>query len=180
MNLDYKSFALSLILVTSIFFIDLNVGLGVISALYIIPLLLSFFFAKKKEYIIGVMFIILVLISFSWIFQTRVVIDMISIGNFLVKINYENFFRSFSALIVIVVGCILLYYKSKVRQFKELNETLELRILARTVASENKAKILQEQILVLQSIREDKEINNSLYELDNVINELKNLNKVEK
>jgi hypothetical protein len=48
------------------------------------------------------------------------------------------------------------------------------------VASENKAKILQEQILVLQNIREDKEVSHSLLELDNVINELKSLNKVEK
>ena len=177
MNLDYKSFFLSLILVTSIFFVDLTIGLGVISALYIIPLLFCFFFVKKKEYIIGMMFVILVLIFFNLLFQKRVVTDIISIGVFFVKIDYENFFRSFSALIVIVVGCILLYYKSKVLQFQELNETLELRILARTVASENKARILQEQILILQNIKDDKEINDSLSELHNVINELKVLIK---
>ena len=123
------------------------------------------------------MFVILVLIFFNLLFQKRVVTDIISIGVFFVKIDYENFFRSFSALIVIVVGCILLYYKSKVLQFQELNETLELRILARTVASENKARILQEQILILQNIKDDKEINDSLSELHNVINELKVLIK---
>jgi hypothetical protein len=179
-DFDYKSFILSLILVTTIFFIDLTVGLGAISALYVIPLLVSFWFSKNKEYIIGIIFIILVLILFTYIFQTRVVISEISVGNIFVKVDYENFFRAFSALIVIVVGCVLLYYKSKVKQFKELNETLELRILARTVASENKAKILQSQILILQGIRDDKEFDNSLSELDNVIIELKNLNKEEK
>ena len=64
--------------------------------------------------------------------------------------------------------------KEKSQTLKRLNETLELRVLARIAASEAKAHRLEKQIEILQSIRENN-TDNAFCALDEVINNLKTL-----
>ena len=64
--------------------------------------------------------------------------------------------------------------KEKSQNLKRLNETLELRVLARIAASEAKAHRLEKQIEILQIIRENN-TDNAISALDEVINNLKAL-----
>jgi len=64
--------------------------------------------------------------------------------------------------------------KEKSEKLKRLNETLELRVLARIAASEAKAHRLEKQIEILQAIREHN-TDNAFSALDEVITNLKTL-----
>lgn len=64
--------------------------------------------------------------------------------------------------------------REKSENLRRLNETLELRVLARIASSEAKSKRLEQQIEVLQFIRRQN-TDNAFSELDQVINNLKNL-----
>lgn len=64
--------------------------------------------------------------------------------------------------------------KEKSQNLRRLNETLELRVLARIASSEAKAHRLEKQIEILQSIRKN-DTDNAFSALDEVITNLRTL-----
>ena len=178
MIFDYKILLLGIIFASLIFIADIIFCIGAISLFYIILLLITFWFAKHKQYIYGFIMSSISLILCGWLFQHRTTEVIIDIGIFNAGIDYEALFRVFTIAIIVIVGGILVYQKSKEEELRELNETLELRILSRTVASESRTRRLEKQISLLQTIRKQ-ELEDSLNGLDIVIKELKDLTNLE-
>ena len=172
MNFDYRILIFGIILTSLIFTADIIFSIGAISLFYVLLLLLTFWFAKSKQYIFSSIISSISLILFGWIFQQRVTEVIIDIGIINAGIDYEGLFRVFTMAIIIIVGGILVYQRSKEEELLELNQTLELRILARTVASESRARRLEKQISILQTIRKQ-ELEEILNALDSLIKELK-------
>lgn len=169
---------IGLILASSVFAADLAFGLGAISVLYFIFLFFVFWFSKDIYYILSATISSIILIFTGWSLSERFSETLIDIGIIKAQLDYEGLFRVFALTIIILIGGMLAFQKQKEKELKELNETLGLRILSRTVSSENKVKKLEQQILILQKIRKQ-DIEYSLANLDAVIQELKELNDSE-
>lgn len=178
MQFDLRLLLLGMALSSFIFAADIIVSIGAISILYVILLLVTFWFAKKKLYILSSVITSNALILIGWLFQSRVTESLIDIGIVKAELDYEGLFRVFSIFILIIVGGVLTQQRSKEEELQELNENLNLRILSKTAASEGRAKRLEQQIKILQQIRKE-EIESGLSGLDAVIAELKQLNELE-
>lgn len=170
---------IGLTIASSVFAADLAFGLGAISVLYFIFLFFIFWFSKDIYYLISGTISSILLIFAGWSLSERFSETLIDIGIIKAQLDYEGLFRVFSLVIVMLIGGMLVFQKKKEIELKELNETLGLRILSRTVFSENRVKKLEQQIHILQKIRKQ-EVEYSLANLDAVIQELKDLNESEK
>lgn len=95
-------------------------------------------------------------------------------------ITYEEIFwpaLTNKILVVIMIGIVSLLAitrREAESKLKRTNETLELRVLARTAASEARSKKLEQQIKLLQAIR-NHNTNSSFHALDEIINNLREL-----
>jgi hypothetical protein len=175
---DFKVISLGVIICSLVFAADFLFGLGAISLLYIFFMMITFWLSKQNYYIISSVVISLILNIIGWMFQTRHTEIEINVGQIQAMMDYEGLFRVFTIFILIFVGGILIKQRNKEFELSKLNESLELRILARTTASEHRAKRLEQQIDILKIIQAEK-TNASIIRLDNVINELKELNEME-
>jgi signal transduction histidine kinase len=173
---DLRIIILGLIIAGLIFTADMIFGLGAISIGYIFFLLITFWLAQKKQYIFSSIVISIILTLIGWSYQVRVYNELIDVGIVKAQLDYEGLFRVFTIIILIFVGGVLFRQRMKEEELHEFNETLELRILARSAASEAKAKRLEQQILILQDISKH-EVSESLSKLDNVIKELKEVSE---
>jgi signal transduction histidine kinase len=165
---------LGLVVCSIIFIADISFSLGAISIFYVIFMLLTFWLTKHFQYLVGSILSSIILTIIGWSLQTRYLSSEIDLGIIRAVLDYEGLFRAFTLFILVFVGIILLKQKKKEVEVQKLNETLELRILARTSASESRAKRLERQIDILKAVRE-LEVSESLHGLDNVIQELKDL-----
>lgn len=177
--MDFGLLILGIIICSGIFAADILFQLGAIALFYIIFLVSVFMLSKKNVYLISSFISSIVLTGIGWVFQTRSSEVYLDIGGVIqATLNYEGLFRVVTMLVILFIGIILLKQRAKDEELTHLNETLELRILARTAVSENKAKRLEEQIKALQNIR-NKKTDEAIVRLDNVIAELKDLNRME-
>ncbi len=175
---DLRVILLGFVLCSLIFALDYSFGLGALSMLYIFFMLLTFWQTKKRYHVVGAVLVSLSLTLIGWLYQTRSINVEISVGSFYSIMDYEGLFRIVTLFVLVFLGGILVRQKSKEFELSKLNESLELRILARTTASEARAKCLEQQIKVLQSISSS-QVDLSIKKLDDVINELKHLNEME-
>lgn len=164
------------LLCSAVFAADISMSIGAISILYILFVLLSFWTSSKYQYIVASVVSSVFLTIIGWVLQTKFVKSEINLGFVQAVVDYEGLFRAFSLFILIFVGVFLIRHKIKEIEIKKLNDSLELRILARTAAAEVKAKRLEKQIEILQTLNQNS-TNKSLQRLDNVIDELKKLQK---
>ena len=175
---NFRIILLGSIICSAIFAADLAFGIGAISLSYIIFMILAFWIGTRNYHIIASVLSAIVLNIIGWIYQSKSTIVEFDLGGFHSTLDYEGLFRVFTSFILIVVGIVLIKQKGKEDELNSLNESLELRILARTSASENRARKLEKQIKALKLIRSE-QTNESIKRLDDVINELKELNKLE-
>jgi hypothetical protein len=150
-----------------IFTLDLMVPTrGVAAALYIVLILMSLL-ATESIFTVWASFIAVVLISLGIYYN----------GGFAMQI--DDLLNRFFAYIIILLTALLSVQKKDVeKELKELNLNLELKVLARTAASENRAIRLEKQIQVLQNLRGNEKLA-AFKELDDVIHSLKELTNEE-
>jgi hypothetical protein len=175
---DFRVILLGLVICTLVFSAEYIFGLGAISVLYIFFMLLTFWLSKKAHHIFGSVLVSMSLTMIGWLFQSRLTQVEIEVGPFHSMLDYEGLFRVFTVFILVFLGAILIRQKNKEFEINKLNESLEFRILAKTVASEARAMRMEQQIKVLQLIRSS-QVDNSIKKLDDVITELKKLNDLE-
>ena len=142
-------------------------------------LFVTFWFSNEKENIIGSVASSIILVLIGWYLQYRTSIIVLDLSFFYAEIDYEILFRAISIIVLGFVGIILFKEKIRDEELQKLNETLELRIFARTAIAEKRAENLEKQIAALQSLKKDN-TNNSINKLDSVISELKKLAEEDK
>jgi flagellar motor component MotA len=86
--------------------------------------------------------------------------------------------RLISGVVIGVAGFLSIQRKNVEDKLRTLNQTLELRVLARTAAAEEKSKRLEQQIKILQKISSDS-TDESLNKLEEVIKSLRDISKYE-
>lgn len=170
---------ISVILASLVFVADVIFSLGALSLFYIIMLFVTFWFSNEKENIIGSVISSIILVLIGWYLQYRTSIIVLDLSFFYAEIDYEILFRAISIIVLGFVGIILFKEKIRDEELQKLNETLELRIFARTAIAEKRAENLEKQIAALQSLKKDN-TNNSINKLDSVISELKKLAEEDK
>lgn len=134
---------------------------GVFSAFYILVILISLW-SDDDELLIGGL-----IGSFA----------LILIGYFYTLNNFELVClvnKSLSFIMIGITAFLGIQRKEVEVKLKRLNETLELRVLARIASSEHKAKRLEKQIEILQEFRKEK-TDTAFQALDDIINNLKTL-----
>lgn len=158
MHTNTKLAIISLLLAGGIFTLDLTSPFnGVVSILYIILILIS-------------------LLSTDAIFTVWTTI----ISTVLIAVGIWNggedqlLNRGFALIIVLLTAVLSVQRKEVERELRDLNLNLELKVLARTAASENKSLRLEKQIKILENIREQKK-DEDFKELDKVIKDLRYL-----
>ena len=134
---------------------------GVFSAFYVLVVLISLW-AEDDELLIGGLAgsFILILIGY---FYTLNSFDVTALIN-----------KSLSFIMVGITAFLGIQRKEVEQRLKQLNGTLELRVLARIASSENKSKRLEEQIEILKEFRKEK-TDTAFQALDDIINNLKTL-----
>lgn len=167
------------ILASTVFVADAIFSLGALSLFYVLILLSTFWIGKKKEYIISAIISALILTILGWVIQYRYTPITIDLTFFYAEINYEALFRAVSMLVTTFVGIVLLKERIKEDELQKLNETLELRIFAKTSLAEKRAECLQKQIDALQCLKQ-KQVNESIDKLDDVITALKKMAQEDK
>lgn len=173
------TFLVSIFMCSAIFIADMFLHIGAINLFYIMLIMIVYTISKNKVHIFGATATAVILNGFSWFYNNRVTNVLIDVGGVIhCQLNYEDLFRAVTSIILVFCGFIFLNQKSKDDELLKINETLELRVLARTAKSENKVKILEKQIVILQNIKTEK-TQESILKLDNVIAELKQLSKME-
>lgn len=134
---------------------------GVFSAFYVLVVLISLW-AEDDELLIGGVTgcFILILIGYIYTLNGFEVTSLIN--------------KSLSFVMVGITAFLGVQRKEIEQKLKRLNETLELRVLARIASSEQKSKRLEKQIDILQEFRKEK-TDTAFQALDDIINNLKNL-----
>lgn len=126
-------------------------------------------------------YLYLLLIFFSFLAEdslftisTLVCVSLIIFIKLINADGIELMNRAFALISVWVVSIISVQRIEAENELKKLNLGIELQVLSRISSSENKAKILEDQIIMLKNI--DIERNKEAFlTLDNVINNLKDL-----
>jgi len=157
------------VLACIIFALDVYFSVDIATLAYVMPILLATAISNDKA-VTGTAIIGLVLIVLGFFLAP------------IIGVNYfqeDSFYRVISFISVFSFGYILSEQKRLQQILKEQNDTLELRILARTAASEARAKILKRQVEILQGLN-TKKTNDSVYKLEQVILELKKLTQEER
>lgn len=157
---DIKIITLGISISTIIFLLDMLIGFSAAPIFYILVLYLAFFFSSK-EAIFAFMLLSILLIFMSMVH------------------SFEDFnLKIISLVMVIFSGLISLMQRSSMDKLKALNDSLELKVLARTSSSTAKVLFLENQIKILQAIRSSDTLD-SVKNLDNVISELKKIQDME-
>ena len=164
-----KSFVIACLL-SIIFIISLQWNIGLISLLYVVPVLVSLLF-NSELYIFLTTAISMCLVILSMLLPNHT-------NPILSFINYDAIINILSFICVGAIGLISVRQKSKEKELETLNEELEMRVLVRTRRETLKAEQLEEEIKTLQEVR-DTNVNDGLNKLDKVINKLKILAEVE-
>ena len=158
-----RLFLLMILLFCGVFAIDLHYPLYDISQLYIVIIFLSLWSKNDK----------MLFLSHGLTIVFTIISYYLSFDDF----ELEHTLPRISTLILtFVFTTLILKRKEDEKEMIRANKTLELRVLARTAASESRSRELEKQIKILQIIRE-KETNKALNELDSVIENLKELSK---
>jgi hypothetical protein len=158
MHMNTKLAIICLLLASGIFVLDIVSPLhGVVSVLYVILVLMS-------------------LISAEAIFTIwTTIISSVLIGIGIWHGEEADLINRVFALIIILLAAILSVQRKEVeKELRELNLNLELKVLARTAASENKSLRLEKQIKILEGLREV-EKDQAFQMLDTVIKDLRDI-----
>lgn len=170
---------ISLFFCSAIFAFDYLFNLSAFCLAYIIYILLSYAVNSKTYNIVSSFLLSFTLCSIGFLFSSREIIESVNLYNLIIfKVNYELLFRYSSLILLSLISILLFIQKNKDEKLEKINSSLELRILARTVSSENRVRLLEEQIDILQNLK-NKKINDSIYNLDNVILQLKKISEME-
>lgn len=160
-------YVISMLLLTiAIFIADLYFSGGAVAGFYICVILLSHWI-DDDWVTIGTTFLVMILTFLNYFIITKEISPMLLINKIL------------AAVMIGVVSLLITKRKDTENKLKRSNETLELRVLARTAAAEAKSRRLEQQVKILQEIRETK-TNDAFSALDNVINTLKELSEGDK
>jgi K+-sensing histidine kinase KdpD len=157
---------LGLIVISVIFMFDIMFNIPALTVFYVLFVFMALWTDDSKNIIISAI-ISTILVLTAWFLSS----DVFSI---------DGMGRLLSSVVIWTVA-ILSAKRSEIElELKRLNETLELRILARTIASERKAQVLEMQIKQLQELR-TQNTQQALMQLDDVIKSLKEIsyNEVE-
>jgi K+-sensing histidine kinase KdpD len=163
MNKDKTFFIISglgLLITSLIFIIDVLFNIPALTVFYVLFVFMALWTGDTKN-IIASATISTVLILLAWFINS----DLLSI---------DGMGRLLSAVVVWTVALLSAKRSETEIELKRLNETLELRILARTIASERKAQMLEMQIKQLQELR-TQNTQQALLQLDDVIKSLKEI-----
>ncbi len=160
-------YILAMILLTiSIFIADLYFSGGAISGFYICIVLLSHWI-DDDWVTLGTTILVMILTFVNFFIISEQLSPMLLINKIL------------ASVIIGVVSLLITKRKDTETKLKRSNETLELRVLARTAAAESKSRKLEQQIKILQQIRENKtDVSFSI--LEDVISTLKELSTGDK
>jgi len=152
------------ILLVALFCLDLMINISALAILYICFILFALW-TDNEKFIFGTLVISTILIMIAWIFHGG-------------GTGYDNVARLLAGVVIWVTGLLSIQRKQVENRLKMLNETLELRVMARTAASEEKSRRLELQIKALQGIRHAG-TKNSLSQLDEIIHNLQEISKLE-
>jgi len=162
MNLT-KAAIISSIMTVLLFATDLYFNFSVIAILYVCFVFFALL-TNDERFIVGATIVSTVLIVAGWVYHDSTLV-------------YDNVARLMAVVVVWGAGLLSLQRKQVEHRLQLLNETLELRVMARTAAAEEKSKRLEQQIRVLKEIRYSG-TRNALSKLDTVISNLKELSRI--
>lgn len=149
-----------------IFTADILLGYSIVPIGYVIFLLLAILLKETAERMSAI-FLIGTLLTALGLFY----------GGF--GTNTDELTIRFLAWVIFAsTSAIAVVLKQKEEELLKINESLELKILARTAAAENRARQLQEQIRYLQDMRHEN-TNKSILRMDEIISNLKRLAAME-
>ncbi len=156
-----KLVILMIIVALIVFGLEIIFPNGVFSAFYILVVLISLW-GEDDELLIGGVIgtFILILIGYFYTLNNFEITALIN--------------KSLSFVMVGITAFLGIQRKEVEVKLKRLNETLELRVLARIASSEHKSKRLEEQIKILTEFRKEK-TDTAFQALDDIINNLKTL-----
>lgn len=150
-----------LLLILAIFFGDLSLKDGAVAGFYICVILMAH--AVKDDWLILGITVLSMTLTFLTYF-----------------INYDSIHlsalisRVLSTIMIGIVSYLIIKRRDVETKLKRTNETLELRVLARIASSESKSKRLEQQVKILQEIRQVN-TDTSFQGLDDVISTLRDL-----
>ena len=150
-----------LIFSAAVFCADIFFANGIFSSFYVCVVLVSLW-SEDDRLLIGGIVGTIVLTFVSYVYS----LDHFSLQILINKI--------LSFVMIAITAGISARSREKSVKLRRMNETLELRVLARIAASEAKARGLEKQIEILQQIRTS-DTQDAFYALDEVINNLKTL-----
>lgn len=150
-----------MLLMLLIFLSDIFLKIGVISGFYICIILMAHW--MDDDWLVVGSTILSIVLTFIAYF---IIYDAITLNTF-----SERFLTT---LIIGIVSVLTAKRREIESQLRRSNETLELRVLARTAASEAKSKRLEQQIQILQALRQQND-DASFQALDEVIQTLREI-----
>lgn len=159
------------IFASAIFCADIVFLGGVFSAFYVCIILLSLW-AEDDRLLIGSTIGSVLLIFTPYLYFVLTLGQSAYLTDYFALHVFINKMVSF--IMIVITSGLAMRSKEKSQNLKRLNETLELRVLARIAASEAKARRLENQIEILQNIRKNN-TDNAFSALDEVINNLRTL-----
>jgi hypothetical protein len=159
-KVSFKLATIMIIVALLVFSLEIIFPTGVFSAFYILVVLISLW--GEDELLIGGVIgsFILILIGYFYTLNNFEITSLIN--------------KSLSFVMVGITAFLGMQRKEVEVKLKRLNETLELRVLARIASSEHKAKRLEKQIEILQEFRKEK-TDTAFQALDDIISNLKTL-----
>lgn len=160
-NNSIKILITMIIFASAIFCADMIFAGGAFSSFYVLVVLLSLW-SEDDVLLVGGCVISIVLIFSAYVYS-------LSSFEWPALIN-----KLVSFVMIGVTAGLSMRMKEKSQNLKRLNETLELRVLARIASSEAKSKRLEKEIEILQTIRKN-DTNNQFSALDEVITNLRTL-----
>lgn len=156
-----KVLILMMLLMLLIFLSDIFLKTGVISGFYICVILMAHWM-DDDWLVVGstILSIVLTFIAYFIIYDA---------------ITFNTFSERFLTTLIIGIVSVLTAKRREIEsQLRRSNETLELRVLARTAAAEAKSKRLEQQIQILQALRQQND-DASFQALDEVIQNLREI-----
>jgi K+-sensing histidine kinase KdpD len=156
--------ALGLSLTSLIFFFDVMFNLPALTVFYVLFVFISLWTENFK------------LIISSAVVSTVLVMSVWFIGPDM--FTADSVSRLLAVVAIWMVALLAAQRSESDLELKRVNDTLELRILARTIASERRAERLEKQIKHLQELR-SQNTQQALIQLDDVIKNLKEIRNLE-
>jgi len=157
-----------------IFYLNIEYHIGILSLLYIVPVLLATI-SNNEKHIFSCAIFSLIFIIIGIYLPAK---DASVAYSFRQIVDYDAVLSVLSFVMVGTISLISIKQKQKETELNKLNEDLEMRVLVRTAASEYRAQKLEQQIVALQLIKQAN-VNINIAKLDEVISELKVLTESE-